>query len=96
MPTTFGRGAAAIPKNIGQAGSRVAAEGRVGLYDSFASVVADLLELKAKFDSHTHVDDNALPPGPHTTSPPDATPPMVAPIAPLTVTVGTTLDTTGV
>lgn len=85
-------GTATIPVEVAKGHARVASEGHRGLREFLVSLQADLLEAKATFDMHTHVDDNALPPGPHTTSTPDSTAPMVPPIAPLVGTVGTLVE----
>lgn len=80
---------AQIPKNIGEGLARIASEGRVGLKEILLSVLDDLSAMATAFNAHTHIDDNALPPGPHATSTPDLAPGALPPIAPRVVSLGT-------
>lgn len=54
-------GSATIPLNFAEAHSRVASEGHRGLLEFIVSLHADLLEIKAKFDTHTHAGAVAVP-----------------------------------
>lgn len=62
---------AQIPLELAKGHARVSSEGHRGLHEILVSLQADLLEVKAKFEAHIHVDsaagDTLTPKAPNTT-----------------------------